>query len=114
MDTLFIFKWFFILILRQMEKLIKLLDEFDHRKTKDIEWWKNWCIQHQEWIISKRCCFIYWLVYHKKIDYTKCFHKNILSSMTTQKLNNDQITDELIMKLSVQDKPLEFLVSILK
>lgn len=59
-----------------------------------------------EVLISKKFGMIKWLVYNDKIDFRKIFLLDYGSK--------DILTDKLLMQLSIQDNPLEFLISILK
>ena len=99
-----------------MEKLIKLIDEYE------LKWrnWKGWSwiksdkdvFLKQEYIIWKRYWFIKWLVDNDKIDFS-----NILISEQTcwidlfYSFSKDEV---LLMLLSIQDNPIGFLVMILK
>lgn len=49
-----------------MEKLIKLLDEYDHKKTEDLERWKQRVDNQKLWIISKQFWFIERLIKNGK------------------------------------------------
>ena len=112
-----------------MEKLIKLLNEYMEYKEKfwpdkltrfkwvDTSWnllfeLKNWEYFQEEYIISKKYWFIEWLVENDKIDQSKFYDKNILKWFMT--LTKEEKADSIIMNLSIQDKPIEFLISILK
>lgn len=73
--------------------------------------WITICWIHETVLISKKFWFIKWLVEQHKIDY---------SAVDTQNWNRLQeeldcrLSDKLIMYLSIQDNPIEFLISILK
>ena len=111
-----------------MKKLIELLKQFDIKSGRQypeykIEKWIIYYVYHNplEWdeytdctlnIISKKFWFIWWLVRENKIDLLK---------LTLMKLRYTDILvshfsweDRIIMILSVEDNPIEFLVSILK
>ena len=105
-----------------MEKLIELLNEYD-----SPNWWKEtdggidniWKIYefHSELqIISKKYWFIKWLVENNKID-TDIVYREWFLAKTYDK---DEVGEyfepyeEILMLLSIQDEPIEFLVSILK
>ena len=103
-----------------MEKLIELLNEFS---PEDF----NWCerngkiydrqemyeeadvfIEMWVYVISKQFWFIKWLVENEKIDFD--------SDIEFYFLQREQHTkvESLLMLLSIQDNPIEFLCSILK
>lgn len=109
-----------------MEKLIELLNEFKQGKpfkfTKyDTEYWMfdtnlnangNTSLP-EETITSKKFWFIQWLVDNDKID--KQWAKNLLyESEIFNPLPYTDLSERLIMYLSIQDDPIEFLISILK
>lgn len=105
-----------------MKKLIELLNEYD-----EDSWYMNgnslepvWCdvywmpcgesIEHC--IISKSYGFIKWLVENDKIDDDKC---NVIKDIYNDELPKKYTRyDTVLMWLSIQDKPIEFLISILK
>jgi len=121
-----------------MEKLIKLLNEYkiytDHKESRMSEYvwanvWDDIVMSSYVWttkdkkleIISKKFRFIQRLVKHDKIDFDNrelkdkfmeeferypTFHNNTY--------NQDFNINWLLMLLSIQDDPIEFLVSILK
>ena len=108
-----------------MDKLIKLLNEYAH--TDFVEY-KDWCFNEkfmwEAWmwysdveVISKDFWFIQWLVDNNKINWSKYGYsieytksrKGLLPLHKTIKR-----WDSIIMLLSIKEKPLEFLVSILK
>ena len=103
-----------------MEKLIELFKEYvdNHwTDTKDIEkeywviddwqWFLYWTREYlYEIIISKKFWFIEWLVENEKIEEWNFFYN-------TWDLPDDDVS-KLLMLLSIQDEPIEFLVSILK
>ena len=107
-----------------MEKLIELLNDYntDTRNLARVE----------ELIISKKFWFIQWLVENEKIDldkswldikdylsYNKRYDKWIVMA---ENYDNDTFVvrefyspyEQLLMLLSIQDNPIEFLISILK
>lgn len=122
-----------------MEELIELLNEYVEKHNKsdlyykfELENWELYCyndvsdilwtMQDEAMVIcSKKFWFIKWLVENEKIDYekiekqTKC--KNIVG--WKEFLDFDIERDftpyeEILMWLTIQDEPIEFLVSILK
>ena len=101
-----------------MEHLIELLNEYE--KNRDY-YTENGYIMYRddEWvdvddkrtdleIISSSYWFIQWLVENEKIDFD--------SDIEFYFLQREQHTkvESLLMLLSIQEKPIEFLVSILK
>lgn len=110
-----------------MQKLIKLLNEYEIWKTKDKisqnpnrsrrEWYRwqlgsiIWTLMNEREsrlsIISKSYWFIKWLVDNDKIEFSKYWKVSNEEDRRTEYHN-------LLMLLSIQDKPIKFLVSILK
>ena len=107
-----------------MEKLVKLLNEYGEiRKYNNVgivEWvehtkwnlyWKYW---ENTWsymvVISKEYGFIKWLVDNDKID------KDIVRKKAKYLVLTNWLKyyEWLIMELSIQDNPIEFLCEILK
>ena len=123
-----------------MEKLIEILNEYEKSKDfRDYEWriekkskermcwteimWMSWeqftwaYINDEEMeriIISKKYEFIKWLVENDKIDRDKKLKENWLFRKYFYDLEYVKNYDRLIMWLSVEDEPIEFLISILK
>ena len=112
-----------------MEKLIELLNEWKwksyifympdgadkvHRKETDAYWNMHVsCIKNCE-LISKEFEFIKWLVDNDKIDFDKCWICYEINS-TYDHYNLEERQDLwLLMLLSIQDNPIEFLCSVLK
>lgn len=105
-----------------MEKLIKLLDEYDHKKTEDLERWKQRVDNQKLWIISKQFWFIYWLVKQDKIDIEKIenseyylidwFYYNERKKFWIEWL--DDVEKILLMLLSISDTPIDDLILYLK
>jgi len=94
-----------------MEKLQKLLDEYQEtiENTEKIDWEvaldiemlgidAKTCVAYS---ISKQFWFIKWLVENDKID-------------RDVSINWEWHYESLLMKLAIQDNPLDFLVKILK
>lgn len=113
-----------------MEKLIELLNEYCKEK-KIWEWsmlengylfhWnkpiKNKKEEFDLLIISKHYWFIDWLVDNDKIERDKIIEKSVFIPIVCDKvwnLLNPTEEQELLMLLSIQDNPIEFLISILK
>lgn len=102
-----------------MDKLIQYLNEYE---DWIVSWVKEYSeefgvfilnteqMMEEEIIISKSFGFIKWLVDNDKIDFDKIYSKTRI--YTFGKGVSD--TDYVIMILSIQDNPIEFLVSILK
>ena len=111
-----------------MEKLIKLLNEYEEDKIKGTKWLSVMYVWKYEWtlhyynnykdenifdnvrflIISKEYWFIQWLVENNKIEFREDFY---LEDQHWWWFGEDE---DIIMILSIQDNPIEFLVSILK
>ena len=112
-----------------MEKLIKLLNEYERSKWTNLEitnwkcvywnlsyfWYGNW---YSEFLcISKRYGFIQRLVDNDKIDTTNKF--TIMTNVENKEnwlwySHTFEWYEALIMLLSIQDNPIEFLISVLK
>ena len=111
-----------------MDKLIELLNK--EMEEKEKAWPKlarftsydginkvfnlnNGCSFCVEFVLSKRFEFIKWLVENDKIKFDENEYKQSI-----EELNKDCRTFEeyelLLMVLSIQDNPIEFLISILK
>ncbi|MBB1578919.1 MAG: hypothetical protein HG424_002990 [candidate division SR1 bacterium] len=106
-----------------MEKLLKLINEYRLEKgaSEYTEYIpetgyftrKSYFYEHYSWVISKKFGFIQWLVDNDKID--KQWAKNLLyESEIFNPLPYTDLAERLIMYLSIQDDPIEFLISILK
>lgn len=93
-----------------MEKLIKLLDEFDHKKTEDLEWGKQRVENQKLWIISKDWWFIERLYNHKKMTLERLKVSDLYWDI------NDWVwpVDNIIMHLSISENPIKLLISLLK
>jgi hypothetical protein len=104
-----------------MEKLIELLNESeDWFVSKFVSYdnmsWvfrlDNWQSFHYTLIFSREYCFINWLVNNDKIDLLKL---TCMNPRYTEILDSDfSWEDRIIMILSIQDEPIDFLLSILK
>ena len=115
-----------------MEKLIELLNKYE-KETKKSEYseWRGllWgrpqylrcdTVESELLIISKGYHFIKWLVENEKIEYRKIIEKEIEVWFKLVRIKDysnkikEEDVEELLMLLSIQDEPIEFLVSILK
>ena len=123
-----------------MEKLIDLLNEYENRDLELGEWeesnartennWHLWFngankVQFDTYMfdslaLSKQYWFIKWLVENEKIEYRKIIEKEIEVWFKLVRIKDypnkikEEDVEELLMLLSIQDEPIEFLVSILK
>lgn len=113
-----------------MKKLLDLLNEMLEEQGKDYRFisvvdcdffqidWKNWL--WYETILSKKFWFIKRLVEKDKIDRNNQalqYAKSDLSKFFTEWKDKNWMSDNcamLLMLLSIQDNPIEFLVFILK
>lgn len=117
-----------------MEKLIELLNEYEELKEKEteirnytrkymkydgeerIEWTREvdgtWFGEEESTaiIICKGYMFIQWLVENEKIDVERVYNNSDYPMVK----RNEFLYEWLLMLLSIQDNPIEFLVSILK
>ena len=100
-----------------MDKLIDLLNKYAHT---DFVKYEDWCFKEkfmwEEWrrdsdteVISKDFGFIKWLVDNNKI---KDEERQYLWSKDMQSRFSN--TNILLMLLAIQDKPIDFLISVLK
>lgn len=113
---------------REMEKLIELLNEYE-KETKKSEYsqWRDllWgrpqylrcdTVESELLIISKGYHFIKWLVENEKI-HNERIDKVVEDCWLEQWAYFCKcywVYESLLMLLSIQDEPIEFLVSILK
>ena len=98
----------------QMEKLIELLNEYSKNiwyfNEEDLQW------QTKAWILSKEFWWVKWLVENDKIDTDIVYEKWFLAKT----YDKDEVWEyfepyeEILMLLSIQDEPINFLISILK
>ena len=101
-----------------MEKLIELLNEYEE-KYRDFhfvwDWneWREFTEFEVAFIISKKFWFIKWLVENEKIDLESYCRITSVERKWEEDVYRDEV-DSLLMLLSIQDEPIEFLVSILK
>jgi hypothetical protein len=95
-----------------MDKLIELLNEYDSN-WGFTDYWSLFNSMN-EWIsgtedlqvISKKFWFIKWLVDNDKIDLLKLDNRIALSEFNK--------VERVIMNLSIQDNPIEYLISVLR
>ena len=117
----------------QEAKLMQYLDDYlveIHKKKPDfsvkiawLQWFHLFWI-HESIIISKQFKFIERLIQTDKIDYDKTFEWNAMAwtwwnyaisvSAFTSKTREEIQIDKILMILSVNERPLHFLQSILK
>ncbi len=121
-----------------MEKLVKLLNEYEEDKIKGTQWLSVMFIWKYEWvlyyydnykdenvfdnirllIISKEYEFIEWLVREEKIDtykLEKIWYEKTVFRYDWQYIEIVEYSDyeSLLMLLSIQENPISFLLSIL-
>ena len=118
-----------------MEKLVELLNEYEtprswvvYKSYDDYDWtfywvdcdWETEVAWSDSYICSKQFWFIKWLVENEKIEYRKIIEKEIEVWFKLVRIKDypnkikEEDVEELLMLLSIQDEPIEFLVSILK
>lgn len=116
-----------------MEKLIDLLNECWKEKypKSKLRYYKydslnndfisNWVLNDsEEKVLGKRYWFIERLVKNDKIDFRKVIEKEIEIWFKLMRIKDypkkikEEDVEEILMVLSIQDEPIEFLVSILK
>ena len=71
--------------------------------------WMSICWVHETILISKKFKFIEWLIKNDKIDFRK-----LDDNPDWYDINTNREYLDLIALLSIQDNPIEFLISILK
>ena len=109
-----------------MEKLIELLNECTNKQALHIrmsEPYKWVYLQYDETftvnIISKKFWFIKWLVENDKIDREKFWNSETKSSKYSDfdlsyDTPREDYTNTLLVELSIQDEPIQFLIGILR
>lgn len=121
-----------------MNKLVKLLNEYEEDKIKNSEWldvmniWKcEWTLHYYNnykdenvfdnvryLIISKEYWFIEWLLEKKKIDRDELYNEMnwvvYYNHYEWEIIEEYSDSDWLIMLLSIQNEPIKFLLSVLK
>ena len=97
-----------------IETLIELLNEYVKELwIWDYVWWHNKkTVENSDYIITKKFWFIKWLVDNDKIDFSNLKIEEIVA--WTDLYYSFKKDEVLLMLLSIQDDPIEFLVSILK
>lgn len=120
--------YFYLFYTVLMEKLIKLLNESEKERKSDLyykfelENWEIYCyddvtdvlwtMQDEAMVIcSKQFWFIQWLVENDKINYLQLTEDNTWNILKENWWDNKAA---LLMLLAIQDKPIDFLISILK
>ena len=112
--------WMYKLIDLRWNKLIKPLEEYLLELAKRNPLYTNFNINlpwvsilwvHETILISKKFWFIQRLLEHDKIDFTKLEDNN---DYLVMKENWANTYNDLLMLLSIQDDPIEFLIGILK
>ena len=113
-----------------MEKLINLLNQYEAERHKtgiiaDIWWLKDNELSYlgmnthysELLCISKGYLFIYWLVKKDKINFSKVGESENELEVDVNVFKSSYEDDNyywLLMILSIQDEPIEFLIDILK
>ena len=95
----------------------KVLDEWEYAVIDDGQSFLYWTREYSYLtLISKKFWFIKWLVENDKIDFSK-FEYMINIKAPKRELYYTKAgfhTEALLMLLSIQDEPINFLISILK
>lgn len=113
-----------------MDKLLQLLNEYLWQSgivaiDQEIEWGRDIFFENVDWfhaeeaeIISKKFWFIQWLVEKRKVEWFLIpeIIKNVEVDSSGLHDYNEYYEnwESLLMHLSIQDDPIEFLVSVLK
>ena len=93
-----------------IEKLIELLNEYDNEEFWEALYMENKVYANDFLIISKKFWFIQWLVENEKIDKEKVWENSDFPMVKYEEF----LYEWLLMLLSIQDEPINFLISILK
>ena len=98
-----------------IETLIELLNEYEKtlEPNLQIEWTEVWIKSTPEIVISKKFWFIQRLVENKKINVHGIPEFYHISDHSLEECYRD-ISDNVIMLLSIQDEPISFLLSLLR
>ena len=103
-----------------MDKLIELLNEFDKKTfwkiTLDnrIQIYGKWKCS-ESYLISKEYWFIQWLMENNKIDIEELADKKYkIYDYEFAEDYSDRNYETLLMLLSIQDNPIEYLISVLR
>lgn len=107
-----------------MEKLLQLLNEYRLEKelpeyTKYISktWYfthKLYFYEHYSWVISKKFWFIQWLVDQNKVEFDRARDRSDFPLLYAGWWEFYSDADVITATLSIEDDPINFLVSILK
>lgn len=110
-----------------MEKLLKLLNEYkplnkwvhyeyNNRLFIMYDWTGReiWTSIEDEILISKSYWFIKWLYYNNKLDYIDLVVKHEWENYDGSDTEYYDGDESLLMLLSIQDKPIDFLIGVLK
>ena len=103
-----------------MQKLIELLNKYAYGENKELYYRDGEMVEiNSERVISKKFWFIQWLVENEKIDFEKVEKEEEKSDLTISFHNEYEwfYTDyvkQLLMLLSIQDNPIDYLCEILK
>lgn len=103
-----------------MQKLIELLNEYEKTLEPNLQvrWTVLWIEATPELIVGKKFWFIQWLVENDKIDFENMeWYWRLIWYLTDnmEKPTRDKVKEELvIMLLSISEKPIELLISLLK
>ena len=95
-----------------MNKLIELLNEYVKQLwIWDYVWWHNEeTVRNSDYFLTKKFWFIQWLIENDKID-LEWLEKQLLKIWIYK---NVWYYEWLLMLLSIQDNPIDFLCSILR
>lgn len=109
-------------------KLLELLNEYEtprswvvYKSYDDYDWffywvdcdWETEIVWSDSLICSKKFWFIKWLVENDKIAYDIPNNSDLYRAFELACISLDN-ADYITMLLSIQDEPIEFLISILK
>ena len=94
---------------KKENKLWESMVDFAYLMLWTIDHWKNMNREYR-YMVSKECWFIKWLFDNKKIDLEEL--ETELSWIWIHR--NIWYYEGLLMLLSIQDNPIEFLISILR
>lgn len=100
----------------RIDRLIELLNEYEEDRWKVADRIEQ-DLKAVHYIISKKFWFIQRLVENDKIDFGKVNKKEKSEQVDIciyWKCWNEENTDWVLMLLSIQDNPIDFLIDILK
>ena len=121
--------WILYYVYYKMEKLLQLLNDYSPLKDMSdeycVKYWKVWIrtrlyaepdvyVNYTLQVISKKFWFIQWLMDQNKIEFDRARDRSDFPLLYAGWWELYSDAEVIIATLSVEDDPIEFLVSILK